>query len=205
MKNSGKPLLGLVEGSDSKKPIPLLLVRWLEGGGWASSLNEVSMRMDQLVGLQRWLRWSAHCLGGAVCRDHGNTLSLFPVPQKQLLVYGLFAPIVHNCTGNACMQLFLLTNSFSIFCHSRSHLFKCKQSCKESQVPACLTLSLIKSLIDIFNKKHFSVYYRAVFRNSKPTTNLSDCKCHECDHLYQYVTYYHKYHLILTHAQISEC
>lgn len=102
------------------------------------------------------------------------------------------------------MQLFLLTNSFSIFCHSRSHLFKCKQSCKESQVPACLTLNLIKSLIDIFNKKHFSVYYRAVFRNSKPTTNLSDCVMNVIIYI-SYVTYYHKYHLILTHAQISEC
>ena len=39
-------------------------------GGEAGPLNGVRVGADGWVGLEGWLRWSAHPLGGAVCRDH---------------------------------------------------------------------------------------------------------------------------------------
>ena len=36
------------------------------------SLNGVRAGADQWVGLEGWLRWSVHPLGGAVCREHAQ-------------------------------------------------------------------------------------------------------------------------------------
>ena len=37
-------------------------------GGWAGLLNGVKVGTDQWIGLEGWLMWSAHPLGGAVYR-----------------------------------------------------------------------------------------------------------------------------------------
>ena len=49
--------------------------------------------MDWWVGLEGWLRWAVHPLGGAVCRDHTELLLL--APQKWQLVLA-FLYLIHN-------------------------------------------------------------------------------------------------------------
>lgn len=40
------------------------------------------------LGLEGWLGWSAHSLGGAVCRDH--TLLLLPASREMAVGFDLF-------------------------------------------------------------------------------------------------------------------
>ena len=54
------------------------------------------------MGLEPWLRWSAHPLGGAVCRDQGSW------------VWGLFASCSQLAQSAACTQLFLVPSSFFV-------------------------------------------------------------------------------------------
>lgn len=48
------------------------------------------VRADLGVGQERWLRWSAHRLGGVVGRVQHSTLLFLPASQKGQLVFGLF-------------------------------------------------------------------------------------------------------------------
>lgn len=80
------------------------------------------------MGLEPWLRWSAHPLGGAVCRDQGSW------------VWGLFASCSQMAPSAACTQLFLVPSSFFEFHGSQRHLFQGKHCSKGSQVPACLSI-----------------------------------------------------------------
>ena len=64
------------EGAKTSNKCPSSLPK----GDRACLLNEVG------VGLEGWLRSSAHSLGGAVCRDHGQ------YAQKWQLGFALFIP-----------------------------------------------------------------------------------------------------------------
>lgn len=66
--------------------MPLLALR----GGQTDSLYGVRVRADLGVGQERWLRWSAHRLGGVVGRVQHSTLLFLPASQKGQLVFGLF-------------------------------------------------------------------------------------------------------------------
>ena len=83
------------------------------------------------VGLQGWLRWLAHPVGGAECRGHVQYLLLLPTPsfcswlfrshnQDFFWSFHIFFLIIcPNCT---CTQLFSDPYSFFIFCCSRKGL-----------------------------------------------------------------------------------
>ena len=49
------------------------------------------------VGLEGWLRWSAHPLGGVVCRGHVQCPALAPGSSKVAVAFfGLFVSFVQN-------------------------------------------------------------------------------------------------------------
>ena len=79
MRISGKALLGLLlRHKGAEVTVPLLPVAgwslWCGGVGDGGS--------DWWVRLEGGLRWSAHPLGGAVCRDHVWGPALLPGPHK---------------------------------------------------------------------------------------------------------------------------
>ena len=61
--------------------------------------------MDQWVGQEAYLRWSAHCLGGAACRDraHYTASDLWHLRNGSWFVAFLYpidliAPSAHACS-----------------------------------------------------------------------------------------------------------
>lgn len=95
------------------------------------------------VGLEGWLRRSAHPLGDAVCRGHAQYPAL--APGSSVMAAGVFRSfcilwslICHSC---AYTQLFLVYYSFFAFCYLKRHSLRykhCSTAAKGSQVPACL-------------------------------------------------------------------
>ena len=103
------------------------LAQSLPKGRWAGSLYGVRVGLCSGVGLERWLRWSAHPLGGAVCRGHAQYPAFPPkpplfllAPQKWPLVFLVF--FVHNyllsiiCYNCTCKQVFLVPYNLFVFC-----------------------------------------------------------------------------------------
>ena len=64
--------------------------------GPAGPLNGVRVGADQWVGLEGGLRWSAHPLGGAVCRDHVWYLLWLQHLRSGSWVLAFLYPPVHN-------------------------------------------------------------------------------------------------------------
>ena len=72
MRNSGKALLGLLLQHEEDKTSNRYTY-WLSEGRRASlslKWGEGEGRVNWWVRPGRWLRWSAHPFGGAVCRGH---------------------------------------------------------------------------------------------------------------------------------------
>ena len=103
------------------------LLKWREGGA------------NQWVRVEGWLRWSAHPLGGALCRDHTQYPAFAPSTSEVAVGFWPFCILLFIIFPNcACMQLSLVPYSFFIFCCSRRCLPRCKHSSKGSQIPVCL-------------------------------------------------------------------
>ena len=74
---------------------------------------------------------------GGRCRDHAQDPAFVPGTSEVAIE---FWPSV-SCS---CVQLFLIPYSFFVFCLRevrRRHLSRCKHCSKESQVPACVTVT----------------------------------------------------------------
>lgn len=112
------------------------------GRGWG-------VGADQWVRSEGWLRWSAHPLGGAVCRDHAaSTLLLLLEPQKWQLGFGRFCTSFFIiCPGCTCRQLFSACYGFFVFCCWSSHLPRCKHCSTGSWVPAFLKMRSTSSVL----------------------------------------------------------
>ena len=139
--NSGKVFLGPMlqyQGARTRNRYPCLLLE--EGRG--SSLNGrrvgVCGWVVGLAGGKDWVVWLP--LGGALCRDHEQSLLLHPKPPKWQFVALLYL-LVHNCP-NCCIPVVIFALSwFLCVCCSRRGLTRCKQSI-ESHAPAYLVSSL---------------------------------------------------------------
>ena len=96
-----------------------------------------------------WLRWSAHPLGGGVCRGHAQCPAFAPdtqflLPALQKLQLGLFfflsfcifwSRICLSCAGT---QLFLVPYSFFVLCCSRRSVSRCQHCSTADRSQACL-------------------------------------------------------------------
>lgn len=98
-----------------------------------------------------WLRWSAHPLGGNVCRVHAQypafaSGTLFFVHSSSEVAVGILVflnLVVHNLP-----QLFMhIAISVPLYSVAKRGLSKFKHCSKMSQVPSCLRVKL-----GIFNK-----------------------------------------------------
>ena len=80
--------------------MPLLVL----GGGQSGPLYGVRVGAGPGLRLEGWLRWPAHSLGGAVCRDHTQFPAFAPAPQKWQWVFGLFVSCFSKFapTARAC-------------------------------------------------------------------------------------------------------
>ena len=112
-----------------------------------------------------WLKWSPHPLGGAVGSDHVQYPDFTPDTSEVAVGFLVFCILFIICPNCACMQLFLASYSFFIFCCLRRHLSRCRHCSKGSHVPACLILTcyaqnILQNLIYLmFNKCVFHIYY----------------------------------------------
>lgn len=61
-------------GSKNKEQVPLPALQ----DGRAGSLNGVRVGVDEWAWQEGLLRWSAHPLGGTVCRDHAHYPAFAP-------------------------------------------------------------------------------------------------------------------------------
>ena len=84
MRNSDKALLGLLLQQEGPKTTVALVCSPFNAG----SLNGCRS------GLEEWLRWSAHPLGGAKCREQAQ--------------YPAFAPCTSDMAGGSCSFCTLL-------------------------------------------------------------------------------------------------
>ena len=124
------------EGVKTSNRYPCSLPQW----GRAGPLNGVSAGAgaDRWVGPE-WIRWSAHPLGGAVCRDHARYPAFAPGTWEVAAGFWPFCILFILCPSRACVQLFLVPYSFFIFHCSRRYLSRRKHCSNGSQVPTCLT------------------------------------------------------------------
>ena len=114
--------------------MPLLALQ----GGRTDSLYGMRVRADLGV-RQKWLRWSAHPLGGVVCRVHAQYPAFSPSTPEGAVGFWLFCILwLIICPNCGCMQFFLVSCSFFVFCCSRRCLSRCKHSSQGPQVSACL-------------------------------------------------------------------
>ena len=119
--------------------MPLLALQ----GGRTDSLYGVRVRAD-LGASQKWLRWSAHPLGGVVCRVHAQYPAFSPSTPEGAVGFWLFCILwLIICPNCACVQFFFVPYRFFVFCCWMRRFsgclskFKCRHSGKGSQVPAC--------------------------------------------------------------------
>ena len=72
-----------------------------EGGGANWFLKPYECGVCQWVGPEGWLKWSVHCLGGAMCRDHVKdpafalSTSEMIVDLQPICVLFIIAPAAH--------------------------------------------------------------------------------------------------------------
>ena len=95
------------------------------------------------VGLEKWLRPSAHPLRGAVYWDRGQHPA-FPSRTSEMAVgFGPFCMLLLMiCPSWACMWLFLVPYVFFVCSCLRRHLSRYKHCSRGSKVPACLRLTV---------------------------------------------------------------
>ena len=85
------------------------------------------------------LRWSAHLLGGAAYRVHGQYPAFALDTSEVAVELGSFCILLFIiCPNFACIQLFLFPYSFFAFCCWRRHLSRYKHCSKGTLVPASL-------------------------------------------------------------------
>ena len=112
-----------------------MLAPWCGGQGQAHPLNGVRVGAEPWVRPEGWLRWSAHPLGGAVCRDLALYSAFAPgTSEVAVRFWSFWILLLLICSSCACMQLLLVPYSFFVFCCLRRHLSRCKLCSKGFQV-----------------------------------------------------------------------
>ena len=132
----------------------------LPGRGWGTGWFLIwgEGRAVSRTGLEGWLRWFAHPLGGAVCRGHVQYPAFAPGSSKVAVGgFGLFWSRI--CPNYTWMQLFLVPYSFFVFCCWRRGVSRCKYCSKGFQVCLNITANFNQILLQILINRFFMIWH----------------------------------------------
>ena len=121
------------------------------------------------VRLEGWLRWSAHPLGGVVCRGHVQ----YPVCSLQTWQLGFLVsyPLSRICPNCACTSLVLVPCRFFVFCCWRRGVSRCKHCSTAAKSPRSKPVSVlsVQLLLQVSAKIVGTVEHLSLEIQTQPT------------------------------------